>query len=367
MTLGNTPERWGTVSQLLHWVIVGLIITQFTLAYLANDLPPGLHKLVLMARHKSFGITVLGLALVRLGWRWSNPGPEVPSNLNSVEKFLARSTHFGLYACLFVMPLTGWLMSSAKKYPVSWFGLVQLPDLVAPSEKLYKALHEVHESVSYLLIALVLLHVAGALRHQFILKDNLMKRMLPGIGFVLLGLLVLLGSPKARAADWSTDNAHSKLTFAFTQAGASNTGKFDKFSVALHTASDSLAGASLDVTIDVASINTGEQERDDVLRSADLFDATKFPTSRFASPALAANGTDRYLANGKLTLRGVARQVQLPLSIRHATEAGVPVLYLTGAFTLKRLDFGIGQGDWQTTEWVGNEVPVNWSVRLVRK
>ena len=115
MMLANSSERWGPVSQLLHWLIVALVLTQVTLAYLAADLPLGLQKLALLARHKSFGITILGLALIRLAWRLASPGPGVPTNLRPLERLLARVTHAGLYACLFLMPLSGWLMSSAKK------------------------------------------------------------------------------------------------------------------------------------------------------------------------------------------------------------------------------------------------------------
>jgi cytochrome b561/polyisoprenoid-binding protein YceI len=363
MMLRNTSERWGTVSQLLHWVIVALVATQFTLAYLAAGLPLGLHKLALLARHKSFGITILALALVRLAWRLSSRGPGVPENLNAVERRLASGTHAGLYACLFLMPLTGWLMSSAKKYPVSWFGLAQLPDLVAPNEALFSTLRAVHQSISYALLALILLHVAGALRHQFVLKDNLMKRMLPCVCLALL----ILGPAKVRADEWTVDPGRSKLSFSFTQAGAVNTGKFDKFIVTLSGRADALASAKLDVTVDIASINTGDKDRDDTLRGPDLFDAKKYPTGRFAAAGLEPKGSGKYLASGNLTLRSVSRPVRLPLSFREVTEGGQPVLYLDGSVTVNRLDFGIGQGDWQSTEWVGNAVPIKWSVRLVRK
>ena len=90
MKLANSSERWGAVSQLLHWLIVALVLTQVTLAYLAADLPVGLQKLALLARHKSFGITILGLALIRLAWRLASPGPEVPTNLRPLERLLAR-------------------------------------------------------------------------------------------------------------------------------------------------------------------------------------------------------------------------------------------------------------------------------------
>ena len=364
MKIGNTSERWGPVSQLLHWIIVALVATQFTLAYLAADLPLGLHKLALLARHKSFGITILGLALVRLAWRLWHPGPRIPQNLNPFERRLASGTHAGLYACLFMMPLTGWLMSSAKKYPVSWFGIAQLPDLVAPNEALFTVMRTVHESIAYALAILIMLHVAGALRHQFVLRDNLMKRMLPCAVVALV--ILLLGTTHAHADEWTTDPVHSKLTFSFTQAGAVNTGKFGTFGVTLSTRAASLDAAKINVTVDIASIDTGDKDRDETLRGPDLFDAKKYPEARFTA-VMEPRGTNKYTASGNLTLRGVTHPMRVPLSIRHATEAGQSVTYLDGGVTLKRLDFGIGQGDWRSTEWVGNEVPITWSVRLIPK
>jgi cytochrome b561 len=179
MALRNTTRRWGAVSQLLHWLIVALIIVQVTLASLADDLPAGARKLTLLARHKSFGITILGLALLRLAWRWLNPTPELPTTLKPYERALARFTHAALYVLLFAMPLSGWTMSSARGFPVSWFGLVQLPDLVPKNKTLYEALLTTHGTLACVLGAVVALHVAGALMHHFKLRDDVLRRMLP--------------------------------------------------------------------------------------------------------------------------------------------------------------------------------------------
>ncbi|HLG52929.1 MAG TPA: cytochrome b [Steroidobacteraceae bacterium] len=178
MPLRNTPARYGSVAQTLHWVIVGLLIVQFTLGKIAEDLPNGFDKLVILARHKSFGITILALALLRLAWRLFDRPPPIPP-MPGWQATAARISHFSLYTLLFAMPLTGWTMSSASNYPVSWFGLVQLPDLVAPDPALKEALQEVHETLSNILLALASLHVAAALKHQFLDRDGLMFRMLP--------------------------------------------------------------------------------------------------------------------------------------------------------------------------------------------
>lgn len=179
MTLKNTLARWGWLAQFLHWLIVVLIALQVTLALIADDLPLGMKKLAMLARHKSVGITILGLAIIRLLWRWTNPTPALPDSLRPYERFLAHFTHAALYVLLFAMPLSGWLMSSARGFPVSWFGLMQLPDLVPKSKPLYEAMLETHDALALALGAVVLLHIAAAVKHHVLLKDDVLRRMLP--------------------------------------------------------------------------------------------------------------------------------------------------------------------------------------------
>lgn len=181
MPITNTTERWGALAKAFHWIIVALILVQFWLANQAENLPLGLAKLAAYARHKSFGITILVLAVLRLLWRLYNRrhSPPLPADLAPWERGAAHLTHHGLYALLFLMPLTGWAMSSARNYPVSWFNLVTLPDFVAPDESLFETLVAVHGALAWALVAVAALHVAAALQHHFIRKDNVLRRMLP--------------------------------------------------------------------------------------------------------------------------------------------------------------------------------------------
>ena len=179
MPVRNTTYRWGVLSQLFHWLIVALVILQVTLASLADDLPPGAKKLALLARHKSVGITILMLVILRLLWRQLNPIPLLPTTLKPYERVLAHTTHTLLYVLLFTMPLSGWMMSSARGFPVSWFGFFQLPDLVPKSKPLYEALLTTHATLAIVLGAVVALHVAAALKHHYRLRDDVLRRMLP--------------------------------------------------------------------------------------------------------------------------------------------------------------------------------------------
>jgi len=179
MRVRNTTYRWGAAAQLLHWLIVALIIVQVTLASLADELPVGMKKLAMLARHKSVGITILGIVLLRLLWRWANPVPTLPATLKPHERLLAHLTHISLYVLLLAMPLSGWMMSSARGFPVSWFGFFQLPDLVPKSQPLFHLLLGTHHALAWVLGAVLILHVAGALKHHFVLKDDVLRRMLP--------------------------------------------------------------------------------------------------------------------------------------------------------------------------------------------
>jgi cytochrome b561 len=175
----SSSSRYGAVAQAFHWVIAALIVTQFVLANLADDLPIGAHKLALLARHKSFGMTVLMLAVLRLLWRLKNRPPELPSGMTPLERMLARATHAAFYVLLFAMPLTGWLMSSAKNYSVSWFGLFTWPNLVGKNEALFEALRSTHHILSDVLFVIAVLHILAALKHHFWNKDDVLLRMLP--------------------------------------------------------------------------------------------------------------------------------------------------------------------------------------------
>jgi cytochrome b561 len=180
MALRNTTVRWGALAQAFHWTIVALLILQVTLAEMADDLPNGVRKLTLLARHKSVGITILTLVILRLTWRWLNrEHPQLPGNLKPYERRLAHFTHAALYVLLFAMPLSGWMMSSARGFPVSWFGFFTLPDLVPKSRPLYDALMMTHHTLAAVLFVVVGLHVAGALKHHFVHRDDVLRRMLP--------------------------------------------------------------------------------------------------------------------------------------------------------------------------------------------
>jgi polyisoprenoid-binding protein YceI len=174
----------------------------------------------------------------------------------------------------------------------------------------------------------------------------------------------------ARAADapgithYALDPAKSSLEFTFTQAGAANKGRFTRFQVGFDFAAENLAASRLDVTIEMSSADTGDQERDDTLKGTDLFAAAKFAQAHFAASQINRTPSG-YEAVGKLTIRGATRDARVPFSFRTATENGAAVGYMSGKTSLRRLDYGVGQGDWKATDQVGNDVTVSFTLRLV--
>jgi polyisoprenoid-binding protein YceI len=172
------------------------------------------------------------------------------------------------------------------------------------------------------------------------------------------GVITLLASASAFAADghYTLDPAKSTLDYQFSQAGAQNKGKFTKYAATLDVVAD--APSKLDVVVEMSSLDTGDKERDDTLKGTDLFWVAKYPQSHFVSTQInkTSNGYD---AVGKLTIRGVSKDIHVLFTFQPA--AGT----LIGKTTIKRLDYGVGQGDWKATDQVGNDVIVSYSLRMV--
>lgn len=184
-------------------------------------------------------------------------------------------------------------------------------------------------------------------------------------GLAALAIASILASlaTGARAAAQNTayalTPAGSSLTYTFTQAGAANQGRFRTYSVSF----DPSAGR-LKVSIDMRSFDTGDSQRNGILGGKDFFDVARYPQASFIAQRLMRTATG-FRATGTLTLRGVARTVVVPFTWRTTDIGGHQVGLLTGQTTIERLSFGIGQGQWRSTEWVGDAVTVHFALELV--
>lgn len=179
MALQNNTIKYGTVAKMLHWVMAILIIAMLVMGLIINDMSPSLDKLKLIGLHKSTGIVLLGLVMIRVIWKYINVAPLLPYKLKKLEKMAAYLAHALLYMGMFAMPLSGWAMSSAAGYKVSVFGWFTLPALMTPDKQMRIFFSQSHQYIAWGLIIMLALHVMAALLHHFYHRNNILLRMLP--------------------------------------------------------------------------------------------------------------------------------------------------------------------------------------------
>jgi cytochrome b561 len=179
MPLKNTADRWGGVSQLLHWTIGALILVMAYLGLTMTDLPNGPDKISTYALHKSIGLTILALVALRLVWRLYAGSPAPVPGTPPWQARIAGLVHVAIYALLFAIPLSGWVLNSAAGFPLQWFGLINLPKIVATGRELRELAEELHELMFWALVLLVVAHAGAAVWHHLFQRDATLARMLP--------------------------------------------------------------------------------------------------------------------------------------------------------------------------------------------
>lgn len=179
MGLRNSTRRWGSIAQFLHWSVAALIFTLMALGWLAVSTPLSPAKINLFYWHKSLGMLVLVLVLVRLGWRAGNPAPALPADLPRWEPLLARAVHVILYILIVLMPVSGWLIDSASGIPFKIFWALPLPAITPVSGSLEHAFEVLHLAIFWALAAVLIGHIGASLRHHFLLRNTVLRSMLP--------------------------------------------------------------------------------------------------------------------------------------------------------------------------------------------
>ncbi len=180
MSSTHSPNlRYSGFAIALHWLLALMIIGSFSFALYMTDLPFSPARIKQYNWHKWAGITILGLSAIRLLWRLTHKPPAYSSAMASWQSTAAHFTHGLLYCLFFAIPLAGWAYSSAAGFPIVYLGLFPLPDFVSPDKALTETLKQVHKYLAYSLGALVLLHIAAAIKHQWIDRDGLLLRMMP--------------------------------------------------------------------------------------------------------------------------------------------------------------------------------------------
>jgi cytochrome b561 len=176
----NTKESWGRLSRGLHWLMAPLVLGMLGIGIYMTSLPPSDQKWMFYGWHKSFGIVVLALVVIRLSWRLTQTTPSL-AQLDHWQVQLAKINHYLLYLLMFIMPLSGAVMSQAGGHPVKFFEYWTLPTLITQNPLVALMARQIHGWAGYLFLALIAIHVGAALYHHFILKDKILKRMVHGI------------------------------------------------------------------------------------------------------------------------------------------------------------------------------------------
>ena len=386
--------RYSSTAQALHWIIAVLILLNLLMGW-RMSLMHGLPQFRVFQLHKSFGITVLLLSLARLAWRLAHRPPAAPPGINRIERVAAALAHWTFYGLMIGLPLSGWALVSVSEtnLPTLLYGVLPWPFLpvlhtlgTAERHQIDLGAGWVHYWLGWSAFALIVLHVAGALKHQRHPEERVLPRMVPMLrrtragaplaasfailatiaGAGILGLRALTGpvatvahptqaSTDQIASDWTVDTASSTLGFHATVNGETITGHFAAWTAAIRFDLVRLDQARVQVLIDTGSAQTGDGTRDDMLPAADWFDHTAFPQAEFRTDHIVALGAGRYQADGTLCIRDKTVPIRLAFSLSIDGD----LARMTGPLPIDRTAFGIGQGQFGGTDTVAATVTVD--------
>jgi cytochrome b561/polyisoprenoid-binding protein YceI len=429
-----THARYSAAAKFFHWSIALLLAFQLALGWRLEELPRGPMLFSAAQMHKSVGILILLLTLGRIALRYVNPPPPLMADSVWAAR-LAKGVHHALYVFMIGAPLTGWiLVSTAKtKFATLLFGIIPWPHLPLP-DSWHEPAEGLHGLLAILGLLLFALHVAGALRHQFMKDENVLGRMIPfmtaapvsaklaGVAAFLAifamwlahgaGWQIPLGSGAAssatapamppsplvddkpgspadtEAAEPTDDKAKTekameeadegegdekkiavmplsgwavapggRLGFVASWSGTPVNGSFGRWTSNIKFSPDDLAKSSIRVAVDLASADTADSQRDEMLHGDSFLNAPANPQAVFTSSAIMAKGGDRYQAKGSLSLNGRSRPVTLDFTLKIKDE----VAKVSGTTRLDRTSFGVGAGEWAATDQIAANVAVNFT------
>ncbi|SPF80845.1 cytochrome b/b6 domain-containing protein [Pseudoprimorskyibacter insulae] len=385
MPLSNTQARFGSVSKVFHWIVALGIFIAFPLGILATDAPYDTaealaHKAQLFSFHKTLGVIVFFVALLRISWALSQPKPAPLHPERRLETFVAEVVHWALYGAMVLVPLSGWVHHAATVgfAPILWHFGQGLP-FVPTSDLVAEAASAVHDTFKTVLLITVVLHVAGAIKHHVIDKDATLRRMLPGrteagqhtaTSHALPALLAAAiwavagvgtlatqdhsaaaNAPTLAAApsDWTVQSG--TLGISVQQFGKPVTGSFADWTAAIAFAPRDTPGKAGEVTVTVSipSLTLGSVTSQAL--GADFLNAEANPTAIFTADIMATE--TGYQAPGTLTLRGVEVPATLPFDLTMDGDTAT----VSGQLILDRRAFNVG--DSMTDEGqLGFAVPV---------
>ena len=383
MQIANTIREFGSIAKSLHWVIALLVITMIPLGIIANGMAEGIRDtnvisteediaraVLLFSVHKTMGVAIFFLAILRVGWAIIQPRPGPLNAENRIETFAAKTIHALLYGSLLLVPLSGWVHHAATTgFAPIWWPLGQSLPFVPKSQMVAEISSGLHIIFERVLLVTISLHVAGALKHHFIDRDQTLRRMLPGrveVGepsqqnhsllpfaaalmtwIAAIGISAVAGelgrqpqsSPVQKlvevSSDWRVKEGAVNITI--TQMGVRVVGNFSDWTAAINFSEPDKAGpaGSLEAEISIGSLTLGSVTHQ--AKGKDFFDAETFPTAKFTAEIFKTNSGHE--ARGKLTIKDQSIDILLPFELLLERETAT----MSGSLVLNRLDFGIGQ------------------------
>ena len=391
----EASSRYTSVAIALHWAIAALIAFMIWLGWNMDD------NEVRYQLHKSIGITILFLALARLAWRFANPPPPLPDGMPAYEKTASHAVHIAFYALMIGIPLGGWFAVSVSPFQVSTvlFGQVSWPRLPFTEgligKKLYEFVANIHGKGAWVIIALLALHVAGAVKHEFAAEDGVLKRMIPrlfgkaqppalparGALFAFGGSLLLFamiaavplisaggakpapaGTPVELAGNWNVDYGKSQISFSGLHEGNPFMGVFGAWTADITFDPQELANAEVHAVVDTRSAKTRIKLYDDSLKSKEWFNVAAFPEATVDLSDFKKVGSG-YEATATLTLKG--EPVSVPLNFTLDIDGNMATLDATAEFSRKALN--LGQSSDPGASWVADAVTVHVTSEAQRK
>jgi polyisoprenoid-binding protein YceI len=220
-----------------------------------------------------------------------------------------------------------------------------------------------HETIGWLILIAVCLHIGAALKHYIIDKDRVLQRMLPAVAF--MAFLLAAAPASAAVPHWTLVHEKSSITFRPRQMGTEFKGTFGVFSADIFFSPADLKDSKASIDVQIGTAHTGAPDRDENLKGKELFDVAQFPDAKFETKSIEKTGPDAYKAEGVLTIRNIALPVTLPFKLVITEEKNGQMATMDGTVMLDRSKFQIGAGQWADTSIIANEVPVDIHVVAV--
>ena len=410
MALTNTRARYGSLAQILHWTTAFLILILLPLGIIMTWLPAGTAdqvalKIWLYSLHKTLGVTVFAVAIIRVIWALVSTRPVPLHPERKLETFAAETVHWMLYGAIILAPLTGLLHHAASTgFAPIWWPFGQDLPFIPKSERLAIATGYAHWGIAITLVGSLLLHISGALKHQFIDRDLTLARMLP-FGIMnssqvlparnehknsylpsFVAALVLFGftagattygdrvsQPKtiiAQAeqpsdasdftANWAVDDDQSTLGVTISQLGSPVEGAFADWNADIFFDTNNLSASKVNVTINTASLAIGTVSKDAI--GPDFLNSEAYDTAVFEANNFELVSANNYIANGTLTIRGASAPLALPFMLTIDGDAAT----MSGQVSLNRMDFGVGAEKYGSEDSVGFDVNVTIAIQAKR-